>query len=386
MARITARYKTVDEDYTSGRIQQNPEFEDALISLYRNISLFYMKAACYFARSTLSRILRGTFTADAWTSARAAVDDADTQCHSFELSLGLSEALHKSDELLKGLDQIQSRDHIDRVKKWLLFDVDVESQHAGIREKLGSQYRESGKWLLDSPKFKTWLQGDKGQFWIQGAVGTGKTSLVSILIDHIKPQRENIAFFYFSDNPLDTLTESSSYLTKILRAIIGQLALSPKDNRIAEEVDLRFNMAVTYGSLRNPVPLDREQAAGLLIELINSRDETTIILDGLDEFPSFAKLLSMLQDIRDNTKALKFLFSSQYVVPVDTYFPSTEKAVVGGEDTALDMKAFIEGELREFKLQRPGLVDEKLSKDIVETLSEKAEGMYVPLLHKKYRI
>lgn len=292
----------------------------------------------------------------------------------FAVTLELSTALKKGNDLLERLCRIQSSDHINRIKKWLLFDVDVDMQHA--KNKLGAQYLKSGKWLLDLPSFKTWVEDSQGQFWIQGAVGTGKTSLVSIIIDLIRPQRANVAFYYCTDNALQPLLGSSSYLTKILRAIIGQLALSPDDRRVAEEVEIRFDKAVSHGMLRTPEPLVQDQAKELLIDLINSRHDTTIIIDGLDECPSFIELLGMLQEISSRTRNLKFLFSSQYVVPVDKYFPLTEKAVAGGKDCIPDMRSFIEGEVQKFKTLHPDLLDDTLSNDIVETLSEKAEGMF----------
>ncbi|KAJ6036253.1 ankyrin repeat-containing protein [Penicillium herquei] len=335
-----------------------------------------MKASCYFARSTFKRTLRGTFAADAWTSAQSAVEQADKDCHPFAISLGLSAILRKTNKILDSLLDIQLDDHIDRVKQWLLHHVDVKYQHASTREKLGARYRESGKWLLDSADFQDWIQGSHGQFWIQGVVGTGKTSLVSIFIDNVKQKFENLAFFYFSGGFADSASGINMHLTKVLRALIGQLALSPNGDQIAEEVDLSFTRAVEDGTLRSPTPLDFQQASELLIEVINSRDETIIILDGLDEFTSFVSLLSSLHAIDHRAKNLKILFSSQYVVPVDRYFPSAVAVVAGGKDSFPDMKMFVEGELRRFQAQRPNLIDEALAADIIETLPEKAEGTF----------
>ncbi|KAJ5714090.1 ankyrin repeat-containing protein [Penicillium malachiteum] len=358
MTRITARYTTSDRDYTSGSINHDPSFEKALVRLYRKVTLFYMKASCYFARSTFKRTLRGTFAADSWTSAQSAVEQADKDCHPFTVSLGLSTLLGKPDGILDSLREIQLDDHIDRVKKWLVHDVDVEYQHASTREKLGAQYREPGKWLLDSPEFQDWIQGSQGQFWIQGVIGTGKTSLVSIVQYHVKQTFENLAFFYFSGSFADSASGKNMHLTKFLRALIEQLALSPNGDRIAEEEDLYFTRAVEEGTLRSPTPLDFQQASELLVEVINSRDETILILDGLDEFPSFVSLLSSSQTIDHRANNLKILFSSQYV------------------DSFPDMKMFVEGELRRFQVQRPNLIDETLAADIIETLPEKAEGTF----------
>jgi hypothetical protein len=220
--------------------------------------------------------------------------------------------------------------------------------------------------------------GEQGQLWIQGGAGTGKSSLVTIIIEQLR-QRRNVAYFYCTD-ALEPLSEDSTHIAIILRALIVQLALSPDDeNTVAEEVRLCYDTAESEGPLKTAEPLDREKARQLLTQLIKSRDQTTIIIDGIDECPRFVELLGVLKKVDRFTKNLKFLFSSQYVVPVDSvdYFPSTDKVVAGGKESISDMKSFIEGELQDFEELRSGLVDRKLAEDIVDTLSEKAEGMSV---------
>jgi hypothetical protein len=97
--------------------------------------------------------------------------------------LGLSKSLERIDKVLEDLSRIELKDLIKDVEKWLIPDVDVGQQHQAKRPKLASGYDKARSWLLDSPEFKSWEEGDEGaeQFWINGAVGTGKSSLVAIL-------------------------------------------------------------------------------------------------------------------------------------------------------------------------------------------------------------
>jgi hypothetical protein len=381
VARVTARYGTVEGDYSSRLYAQNKDFEKALVDLYRSITVFYMKASVYFARSTLGRTWRGIVNTDDWTAARSAVDQAEDHCHKFLETLGLSTAVEKIDELLNRMCKMEHNDQLDRIEKWLLSDVDMDNEHTKMKDKLGSRYLKSGKWLLTSGKFEDWEKADQGQLWIQGAVGTGKTSLVTIIIDHIRPKkRPNFAFFYCSSTTLQPAQDSTSHFTKILRGLIGQLALAP-DGRVAEELEICFQQAEKDGTLRKPKPLDSDQAKQLLIDIINSRHDTTIVIDGLDEFPKFNELLAMLQNINSNinssSRNLKFLFSSQYIVPVDQYFKLVPTITTGSKDSIGDMEKFIEGQVEKFNESRPGVLKghEELTRDIVTTLSKKAEGM-----------
>ena len=59
----------------------------------------------------------------------------------------------------------------------------------------------TGQWLLDSPKFQTWLQGDRQTLFCPGIPGAGKTILTSIVIDEITTRYGNdeafgIAYVY----------------------------------------------------------------------------------------------------------------------------------------------------------------------------------------------
>jgi hypothetical protein len=386
MAHITARYEEVEKGF-SELVRQKDDFKQSLITLYREVALFYVKASCYFARKTFVRFLEGIITADAWTAALAGVQKADENCHKFAIGNTLGAVFKNTNETLKSLKRIESTAYMDRIKSWLISDVDVQKQHADASEKLGSQFRESGKWLIeDTLSFKTWYEGSQGQFWIKGPVGTGKTSLVSIIIDRFRQaRRPNLAFYYCAyDNALNPSSERPFSHAKIFRAIIGQLALLPGDDtygapaRIAEEVEIAFDSAVALSGLQNPPPLGRDEAIKLLVNLVRSLDETTIILDALDECQKYIEFLSLLRDLNDpiGTENLRFLFSSQYVVPVESYFPKSQKAVAGGKESIPDMISFVAGWLQNFKRSWSGTMDESLSNDMINTLSNRAEGMH----------
>ncbi|KAH7011079.1 hypothetical protein EDB80DRAFT_383921 [Ilyonectria destructans] len=377
---LVARYKTVEEDYLHGMHGKHEDFEKVLVAMYREIALFYIKAACYFARSTMKRMLRGVAVLDGWKSNLANLTKADEECQAFVTSLGLSASLKKGDRILEKLSKIETGNQINSIKSWLLSDIDVDKQHLDKQDKLGSEFSNSGRWLLDSHEFTNWEESTSGQFWISGAIGTGKTSLVSIVVDRIRLLGvENVAFFYYSVDTSKTLQTPSttSRLEQILRGLVGQLAMSPDKQRVAEEVEIAFDEALKRGTLQ-PAPLGWEGAKNLLIKIISSRRNTTVIIDGIDEFPEFTTLLKELKAIYDAVKLgkLRLLLSSQTVVPVSAYFPSTTLMVAGGEKSKPDMKAFIERKVKLFRSDHSKALTQMVADDMVDTLSEKAEGMF----------
>ncbi|KAM5343371.1 hypothetical protein ACJ41O_011908 [Fusarium nematophilum] len=377
---LTARYKTVEEDYLRGMHGENEDFENALVALYRHITLFYVKATCYFAKSILKRMLRGVATLDDWASDLADLTEADKECQAFVTGLGLSASLKKSDQILEKLNKLETNDQIDRIKGWLLSDVDVDKQQLDKQDKLGSEVKYSGRWLLDSDEFKEWEDSTSAQLWISGSIGTGKTSLVSIVVDSLRSlDIENVAFFYYSIDIRNTLQtpDTSSRLEQVFRGLVGQLAMSPDKTKVSEEVEIAFEDAVKRGTLQ-PAPLGWEGAKNLLIKIVASRRNTTIIIVGIDEFPEFAKLLKQLKAIYHAVKPgkLRLLLSSQTVVPVSEYFPSTTLMVAGGEKSKLDMRAFIERRVELFRAEHKKALTQTVADDMVDTLSEKAEGMF----------
>ncbi|KAG4287348.1 hypothetical protein FPRO06_05000 [Fusarium proliferatum] len=377
---LVARYKIVEEDYIYGKHGKHEDFEKILVAMYSKITLFYIKAACYFAKSTLKRMLRGVATLDDWKSTLTNLTKADEECQAFVVSLGISASLKKGDQILEKLSKIETSTQINRIKTWLLYDVDVDKQHLDKQEKLGSEFRNSGKWLLDSTEFKEWKENTSAHLWISGPVGTGKTSLVSIVVNSLRSLgTENVAFFYYSVDTSKTLQTPNtiSRLEQIFRGLVGQLAMSPDKTRVTEEVEIAFDKALKHGTLQ-PAPLGWEGAKGLLIEIIASRRNSTIIIDGIDEFPEFTKLLNELKAIHDAVKPgqLRLLLASQTVVPVGEYFPSTILLVAGGEKSKPDMNAFIQRRVELFRSEHPKALTRAVADDMVETLSENAEGMF----------
>jgi hypothetical protein len=349
VTRIVARFRTVEVDYVSGRYGTNGDFEKRLVALYRAVALFYIKTACYFAKSTLFRTIRGIVEADAWKHTLDSIKSTESESDRFVTMLVLSKSLDRIDKVLEDLSRIELKDLIKDVERWLIPDVDVGQQHQAKRPKLASGYDKAGSWLLDSPEFKSWEGGDEGaeQFWINGAVGTGKSSLVAVIVDRMRA-KDNVAFYYCTVNIIGAATLSKGFddaaVTQVLRGLLGQLAMSPDGKKIAEEIEVAVDQASHPGALGR-VPLGLEDAKDLLVRIINARRDTTIIIDGLDEMPEYSFLLRTLKVVNDrvDSNGLRLLLSSQGVVPVRSFFPSTRLAVAGGADSIADMESFISG-------------------------------------------
>ncbi|KAI0138783.1 hypothetical protein BJ166DRAFT_607717, partial [Pestalotiopsis sp. NC0098] len=373
VAGIVARYTQVEMQYRQKRHDLNREFEKSLIEVYRKISLFYMKAAYYFSRSTSTRTARNMVKLDDWETVLSDIDESDKNCSRFAHILSFRDILQETHEILARVKRSESQELMRRIKEWLLRDVRPD----GRKQKLKPLYLNSGKWLLDSETYTLWKENGQGQLWIHGPAGTGKTSLISVINEQFRKQDQLVAYFYCTGTSLPDRQQSEVAI--ILRALIAQLALSPIDaDTVAEEVQLSYKRAATKWHHEMPEPLEDETAQHLLTELIKSREQVTLIVDALDECREPKRLLKVLRDIVDQSKNLRLLLSSQYVVSVDdvAFFPSIKKAVAGGPDSIDDMKFFIKHEVHQFGQTHDGMVGGELANEMVDILARKAGGMF----------
>jgi hypothetical protein len=154
-------------------------FIGKLEKLYFNILYFLAKAARYFDLNTAQRMTRNTLKIDGWDTRLQEIKSLDEKCrkfasasHSQEQRTGMKtikelvqQQLLATEGLLQAF-KLQS----DQSRKIILWvsNVDVESDHDRVREKLGSQYRNTGEWLRS--RYIEWIAStDKPNLWLCGS-------------------------------------------------------------------------------------------------------------------------------------------------------------------------------------------------------------------------
>lgn len=377
-AELTARYQMAEKDYFENRLGPNKDFETAMTLLYMEIIKFYAKAARYFVRNTLARWLINVAKASDLVTAIKDIADADEKCRTFAINQYLSTLLNGQAEetrILLGIESAVNEKHLEEMLAWVS-KTDIGAQHDFVRDKLGKDYFGTGKWLLTHNDFTAWISEPNGHFWLRGGIGTGKSSLVWIIIEHLRRKEENVAFFY-CDATLQSLQTKHSPNITILRALTKQLSLSADGKSIAEEVKLK------YESLKNPGPagsqLGNSEVLDLLAQLIDSRDKIIIVVDALDECPQYLELLVLLQELSNSTAKLKFFFSSQLVVPFNDYFTATTINISAEEGqpnlNREDIQFFVEEENKKFEKIRKGVMTDDMRHEIIGMLPKKAGAM-----------
>src|SRR5262245_27913083 len=82
----------------------------------------------------------------------------------------------------------------------------------------------TGQWLLDSPKFQTWLKTLGKTLFCPGIPGAGKTIITAIVVDHLLQRYQDeptvgVAYIYFNFQRND-----EQKLDDLLAALLKQLS------------------------------------------------------------------------------------------------------------------------------------------------------------------
>ncbi|KAG9965140.1 hypothetical protein KCU61_g2031, partial [Aureobasidium melanogenum] len=149
----------------------------------------------------------------------------------------------------------------------------------------------TGRWFLESPPYRNWVQGSLPVIWCHGIPGAGKTLLASAAYDHLRDvlKAENtlllIVFCQFD--------EKRSYLAlavlsaMLRQAVRAQPALS----------DTIQKMYADHTSGQNKVRPSMDQICEALKAELSRFKKVFVILDGLDEMPEQTERSQLLRKL-----------------------------------------------------------------------------------------
>ncbi|KAH7176368.1 hypothetical protein EDB81DRAFT_875186 [Dactylonectria macrodidyma] len=182
-----------------------------------------------------------------------------------------------------------------------------------------SRYRVSGtgEWILTQREFNAWkTETVSSVLLLYGDGGTGKTYLVSSVIDHIIQNIKDshaVAYFYCNREYLDKVPSKSGIPETdgdhILCSLVRQLSLPREAEKQIHRAVKGISMKLTIeGSQMNT-----ERCRKLLPEIIDFYQSTTIILDALDECSESSRhdLLEVLEKLLGTTSCIKIFISSR---------------------------------------------------------------------------
>ena len=342
---LITRYTIVESLYLSGSNEATRNLRESIIEFYSAILTYLARAKSFFSGSTIKQIGRGLIEAarehynvtkisesnvQHWmrlVDAGVYRDTAKREIEHYDSLQGILLALNRPiTRMTSQLDDLQ--DHFNSEKRREVFrwmsEIEYKSHHEDLSKGL---LPESGQWLLDHKHFIQWGQSSVSSIlWLHGIPGSGKTRLVSriidVMLDERKAGQSPTAFFYCARS---TAEPERGKPAEILGAILRQLCSSKPDRPIrgpvAKEYELRSQKANEDCSRVRKLSV--EDCRRLILELTED-NPATIIIDALDECEEETRheLLETLDIvISRSTELVRVIVSSRDDVDiVSTFF------------------------------------------------------------------
>ena len=319
--------------------QGKPEkqLKESILTLYWKILRYEATAINNFSRHTIARYAASIVGKDEWKKLLGEVEDYK---NNFMSNLQLNDSQNQKRfenelrELILQLDRTDDKNL--EVIQWVS-DKPYISQHYTARQLL-SQYPHAGEWIIE--KYNKWLhQNEAPAFWLRGTIGTGKTSIMSTIIESfysdVARQDDQRMIYFYCISP----TTSDD----VIRSLVSQLAWTLDGNAIETSILAMFNDAKPPNAT---IPITEDWSAALL-KLCQRVSKVIIVIDALDECFDFSKLLATLRKLQiKQLDGVKFVFSSRLNVDVEKVFTGSEGVTLATEDTSKDMSIYIENEVR----------------------------------------
>jgi hypothetical protein len=352
---VLANYSLAEREFLLDPITSK-DYEDTVISLYTAIFEYQARAAQYFTRNTLKRFRSNTVTAKSWPDAVDNVRNIEKSCQVPMNALGvrLSQGRFKNvdDVLNQGLklmeqisrSVISDRAQRERILQWTS-PINHLQDHVDLRNQIGDTYLGSGQWLLqDEAEFGPWKRSERDILFLQGLVGSGKTSLTSMAIQHLL-ETEPVAFFYCSANasPLDPSRTVHNETINIFQSMLAQCSLQP-DGTIVEQIRSAFDNSDRQSSGGCDMTLGG--VLSTLESILQERGDKqiTFVFDALDECNDQGEFLRCLADLMKAVPKLRVFVSTRFGVDVEEFFDSYRSLSVG-EHNSIDIGSYVENEI-----------------------------------------
>ncbi|KAL8913122.1 MAG: hypothetical protein Q9171_002016 [Xanthocarpia ochracea] len=267
----------------------------------------------------------------------------------------------KQDKIL----ELQLSQEEEKFLAWLS-PVNAAIKHQAFKKE---RHPGTGAWLFDLPEMVHWLANPNGALWIYGIPGAGKTMLSTLVVDEILAHKRSntvgTAYFYVRHN--DKLSQNP---TNILGSIISQLA------RQNSQAHAHLVSTHTQSYTQGLSPPNEQELSETLRHIIPSFREIYIMIDGLDESGScFDRNRSHLIDLvagLSKEGSIRTLIFSRDEQDIRTQLIQKQFHTVSIAATSADLRLFANAWLGRLEIQ-----SEKLRMNIVETLVDEANGMFM---------
>lgn len=383
--RITYSYNTIENAYLSRiEIERQEKYAKAVADLYTKILEFQAKLARYFGTSTLKNLGKNIVQINvSWKDESEDLAKMDREAQETLAFLNydtqqsdlmtirdhLTNTKAKLDAVLQQF--FAQRDRSITILKWLS-PISYRRDHISTRRALGDYSTNSCKWFLQHKTYQDWTASSDGLLWLRDHIGTGKSTIASMVIESFMRQpKSKLAFFYCSAN----VTKSSNLgnirdiphntSENIIRSILRQLSVSADGTDVAQSVCDIYNPDIDC-------ELSMRDCTNLILEIIETTGNVTLVVDALDECADRDGLLNTLGLLRMSSKVRIFLTSRRGISNPKSLLGVAEEMTMKTQNSN-DIEQYISREIDE-RREGCALTDNQ-AKSLREILNSNAQGM-----------
>ncbi|KAJ7291361.1 ankyrin repeat-containing domain protein [Mycena rebaudengoi] len=260
-------------------------------------------------------------------------------------------------------DQREVMDSAEREKiiDWLS-PLNFFARHAAI---FGTRQEGTGRWLLEDPRFRTWLLSPGEIIWCSGIPGAGKTVLASIIVDYLRSHTQSdvvaVAAAYLNHKEREVQSPSN-----ILAGLWWQLVSERPISVSVQKLYQKHQKQRTRPSL--------DEVREIVRSAVAEWSRVFIVIDALDEYPEAHRCI--LLDTLATIGAVSLLLTSRPNIAPESFFPTTPVLEIRAREE--DICRYIEAHIQtSSRLSKHVRVRPELRVEIESKIISNVDGMFL---------
>ncbi|KAK6540680.1 hypothetical protein TWF694_008073 [Orbilia ellipsospora] len=293
---------------------------------------------------------------------------------------GLQNVVNNTYEVLQGVALSQQEGKHHEILEWLS-PGNVSPRHNTVTM---ARQAGTGKWFLTQREFSKWSKCSESSsniLWCNGIPGAGKSTISSIVIEHLELSREKdtttriaVAYFYFdfSNKGID----ARNFTRSLLKQLVIQCPQFPQG---LVELFKSF-------SASSKTEIENQKIEEFLLRTVSKFTTTFLVVDALDECDPEQRF-DVLQIIQKLAEAGARIFATSRPHPEDINDALNEVDKIELSAEADDIRKYINAEIAKYQRGTPRArrISDELRDNIVESLTQKSNGMFLlPKLQLKF--
>ncbi|GFN18713.1 hypothetical protein AtubIFM55763_007650 [Aspergillus tubingensis] len=233
------------------------------------------------------------------------------------------------------------------------------------------------QWILHDPIFEDWERSISPEVtWLQGSIGTGKSFLTSMVIDHLLETREpneGLAFYY-----CERRGQSFQLSGDVIRSLLRQLACPPEKE--SPSIKIRKDVQSLFAKMKDQeTEPDIETCTQYLRQSVDQYSRITVVLDALDECDKESrhelfKIISLL--LTQSEYSVRVFVSARPEPDIMACFEGFPVIYTDNPGVEKDIRSFIRNRITYLWDNKWTSISKEVQTETIDTLTEKSNGMF----------